>query len=816
MIYPSDFEQKIGFSQLRSLLREKTLSPLGAAQIDELRFSSDFNKIRVRLKQTSEMVMILQSARELPVENLHDATPWLVELRSQGAVATPDRLHKLRQLLLTASRIRDFFNIETEGVKPFPSLSALFGNLDPFPQLAMEIDRVINKFGEVKDSASPLLGEIRGKIRAAQASMSNLIRRVIRSAAQEGILNPDTTASMRDGRLVIPVEAGMKRRINGIVHDQSASGKTVYIEPAEVVVASNRLRELELDENREVLAILLKLSDLIRPQIDPLLRTCRLIGVMDFIRAKALFAIETGGQLPALERKPEIDWFHAVHPLLFLSLKLQGKEVVPLDINLSGGQKFLVISGPNAGGKSVTLKTVAIVQYMMQCGLLPSLYSNSHMGIFENVFIDIGDEQSIENDLSTYSSHLANMKFFLNRANDKTIVLADEMGSGTEPQIGGALAQAILSKLGKAGAFGIVTTHYQNLKQFASSEPGFVNGAMLYDRSRLQPMFKLSVGNAGSSFALDIARKTGLPEDVVSMAKEIVGDEYVNTDKYLLDIARDRRYWTNKRMSIREKEHKIERELDTAEQRAADLRMQRTAIIKEAHREAEAILAQANAKIERTILEIRNAQAEKEKTKQVRKELEDYRRKLKEDNVDSSVPEILKQKNLRKKKKTEQIVPSSASRSILLEAGDYVKMSSSGTVGKILSIKGNQAEVAFGALRTFVKISQLTKAKAPKNNSSKSAVNVTSDGDSRSRQLNFKLEIDVRGFRADEALQAVTYFIDDAIQFCIPRVRILHGTGTGALREAIRGLLKSIPSVESFADEDVRFGGAGITVVNLA
>ncbi|MBQ2400112.1 MAG: Smr/MutS family protein, partial [Muribaculaceae bacterium] len=507
------------------------------------------------------------------------------------------------------------------------------------------------------------------------------------------------------------------------------------------------------------------------------------------------------------------EWYHAVHPILLHSFKQQNRKVVPLDIKLDKVNRLLIISGPNAGGKSVCLKTVGIVQYMMQCGMLPPVYSNSHMGLFDKIFIDIGDEQSIENDLSTYSSHLKNMKFFMNNCGKRTLILVDEMGSGTEPQIGGALAQAIISELNKSEVMGIVTTHYQNLKTFADSTDGLINGAMLYDRQNMQPLFQLSVGNAGSSFAIEIARKIGIPSNVIANAESIVGSDYINMDKFLLDIARDKRYWSNKRLSIKEKEHKLDELLSKYDTKLTELKSQRTEILSQAKREASEILSTTNAQVERTIHEIRKSQAEKEKTKQVRKELEDYKKQVQEQA--EVVPELFKEQT-KKKDKIKVATPPQPKKDAL-SSGDYVRMSDGGVVGKILSIQGKKAEVVFGSLRTFVDMAKLVKATKPKETISTqvSSVSKSTSDSSRKRQLAFSTEIDLRGMRVDEALQAMVYFLDDAVQFNASRLRILHGTGTGALKVAIRQLLKTNPNVSSFADEDVRFGGAGITVVNL-
>lgn len=820
MIFPKDFESKVGFAQLRQLLTDRCETRLGKEEAMNMDFTSVFEEVRRRLSCVAEMLALLASASDMPDDTVHDVVPWLSEIRAAGSFMSADRLQKLSVTLQTMTAVGEFFSKrEDNGSSRFPYLSDEFAMLPTFPEIVREVSRCIGRFGEVKDNASPGLLEVRRAMSVASGSMQRAMRRVLDRAVQEGIVDKDATPSLRDGRLVIPVSSMMKRSINGIVHDQSATGKTVFIEPAEVVEAGNRLRELEMDERREIAIILTSITDMVRPCVGEIVEGCRKLARLDFIKAKARFAHDTGAEMPNLSDKPEIEWYHAVHPGLMLNLRAQGRTAVPLDITLGGEKRILIISGPNAGGKSVCLKTVAVVQYMMQCGMLPTLYSNSHMGIFSGVFIDIGDEQSIENDLSTYSSHLANMKFFLSHADASTLILADEMGSGTEPQIGGALAQSILTDLGRSGCMGVVTTHYQNLKTFAESEPGFVNGAMLYDRQHLRPTFQLSIGNPGSSFALEIARNTGLPADVIERAREIVGSDYVNMDKYLLDIQRDRRYWANKRLSIKEKEHKLDNLLETYESNSSDLKSQRAAIIRAAREEAKEILAGANAKIERSIHEIKKAEAEKERTRQIRKELEDYKRNLEEESKGEALPDVLKP--LRHKSRKSENVKKTAPKPEVkktLSVDDYVRMSDGGVVGKILSISGKKAEVAFGALRTIVELSKLQPAQKPKPTATSTILTVSSStsDESRERQLKFKNEIDVRGMRADEALQAVTYFLDDAVQFNASRLRILHGTGHGILKTLIRQQLKANPNVASFRDEYVRFGGAGITVIDLA
>ncbi len=792
-----------------------------------MRFGTSRDEIIHNLECIREISGLIEAGIGYPAPATHDVLPYLSEIKAQNSFITAERLYKLWHIIVSFNEIREFFckpsdSIDEERPYPYPNMAKELGSIAVFPSIANLISNAINKFGEIKDNASHELYDIRQKIRKSAGSMQRQMRIVLDRAIRQGLIDKDVTPSMRDGRMVIPINAGNKREIHGIIHDESSSGKTVFIEPAEVVEAGNKLRELEIEEKHEETNILISIADSLRPHIDEIADSCRLLGRLDFIIAKAKYAIDTNARMPHISATPELEWYHATHPGLLLSLRAVEKDIVPLDITLDSKHRILIISGPNAGGKSVTLKTVAIVQYMMQCGVMPTLYENSHMGIFHSLMIDIGDEQSIENELSTYSSHLRNMRWFVTHADKRTLFLADEMGSGTEPQIGGAIAQAILKQMGESGAYGIVTTHYQNIKTFADNTSGFINGAMMYDRQHLQPLFKLEVGTPGSSFALDIAYKMGLPRQVIEDAKEIVGSDYVNIDKYLSDISRDRRYWNQQRQKIREKQSKIDRILEKYESETSDLKTRRKEIIDDARREAKEIVEGLNAKIERTILEIRNSQAEKERTKKLRAELKEYvDETLNTDNQenDKKLGKLHSTKTKRQKAKKEisgsniRNNPTEEKRPFL--PGDSVTLEGNPTVGTILSIRGNKAEVAFGALRTYVELSRLKRGKKPKPGLT-SGSGVSTSAESRERQLNFKQDIDVRGMRADEALQAVTYFIDDAIQFNAGRVRILHGTGHGILKTLIRQQLKANPAITRFEDEDIRFGGAGITVVDLA
>ena len=782
-----------------------------------MQFSDRADDVRRLLTQTNEFLTILQSKRDFPINFFFDLRAPLKAITAPGTFLSAENLFNLKRSLTTIGEIIAFFKPRDGEPTPYPCLAQLTASMLAFPDITTEINRVLDKFGNVKDNASPLLQQLRDTIASTTASINGLMRRIIAQGRQSGVFDSDTAPSVRDGRLVLPVAPMHKRKVKGIVHDESASGKTIFIEPEEIVEANNRIRETEAEIAREIIRILTEVTNLIRPHVDELLNTYETLGKIDFIRAKASFALDIDAQMPNLHTKPTIEWYHAIHPALFLSLKQHGKEVVPLNLQLDGDNRILVISGPNAGGKSVCLKTVGVIQYMMQCGVLPMLHSNSHMGIFKSIFIDIGDQQSIEDDLSTYSSHLQNMKMFLNRGDNRSLVLIDEFGSGTEPQIGAAIAQAILEQLNDKRVMGVITTHYQNLKQFADETPGIINGAMLYDRQLMQPLFQLSIGYPGSSFAIEIARKTGLPAQVIDKASEIVGSDYINMDKYLLDIVRDRKYWENKRYDIHQKEKRLDAIIADFNTRLDTIKQEQRAIIKQARTEAQDIIDQSNAQVERTIREIREMQAEKEKTKEVRQQLDDFKRRLQQTKHEGASTEQLRQltpKQQPKPRKKAEKPKTNANAP--LAVGDNVMLKGGNSVGSILTIDEKYAIVAFGNIKTRVETSKLqrTLKQATKAKETASISNATSN-EIRSRQLQFKPDIDVRGMRADEAIQAITYFIDDAIQFNASRVRILHGTGTGVLREVIRQYLNTVSGVSSYHDEHVQFGGAGITIVDL-
>lgn len=820
MVYPTNFEQKTGFDKIRRLVSERCLSPLGEERVADMQFCTQFEDVCRRLEETDEFVRILHGDREFPGNFFFDVRYSLKRIRPEGTWLDERELFDLKRSLQTINDIVNFLKPDEEGEILFPALTALAGNVFVFPQVIRQIDAIIDKFGKVKDSASPTLSQIRREITITMSGISRSLQSILRAAQTEGVVDKDVTPTMRDGRLMIPVAPAFKRKIKGIVHDESASGKTVFIEPEVVVEANNRIRELEGEERREIVKILTEFTNVIRPLTPEMLLAYEFLADIDFIQAKAQFAEQIKAIKPIVEDKQQVDWTGAVHPLLYLSLQKQGKSVVPLDIELTKEKRILIISGPNAGGKSVCLKTVGLLQYMLQCGLLIPLHERSRMGIFERLFIDIGDEQSIENDLSTYSSHLTHMKYFVKNCDEQTLLLIDEFGSGTEPQIGGAIAEALLDRFNRNGSFGVITTHYQNLKHFAEDTPGIVNGAMLYDRHLMQPLFKLSIGNPGSSFAVEIARKIGLPEEVIAEASTKVGTDYINMDKYLQDIVRDKRYWESKRQNIRQREKKLEEIVGRYEQDLTDVNKQRKEIIREAKAEAQRILQEANARIENTVREIKEAQAEKEQTKLARKALEDFKTSVQEteeeDNRIARKMAKLKERSQRKQQKT-AVQPIFDRNTI--EVGDSVRLKGQTSAGTVIELQGKQAVVAFGMLKSTVKVEQLekvSKGQIKKEIQKSTFISTQTADEMHEKRLHFKQEIDVRGMRGDEALQAVTYFIDDAIQVGANQVRILHGTGTGILRQLTREYLASVPGVRRFHDEHVQFGGAGITVVELA
>ena len=845
MIYPENFEKKIGFDEIRTWLKGHCISTLGTEWIDNrVSFMTNYDEVNTALCEATEASALLESHDELEM-NFFDVRQALMRVRPERTHMEELELFDLKRALTTVADVVDFLRRSDDDeagasdTAAYPALRRMTEGITTLRELVAEIDKTLNKYGRVKDTASTELLTIRHNQEQAVRSVSHTLRTIIAEAQTEGYIDRDVSPTLRDGRLVIPVAAAVKRKLKGIVHDESASGKTVFIEPTAIVEANNRIRELKAAERREVTRILMELTQTVRPHIPEIMAQQLLLGHLDYLRALCAFSKAFGAIVPRVMKYPVLCWHKATHPLLRLSLERHGRQMTPLDIVLPESCRILLISGPNAGGKSVCLKTAGLLQYMLQCGMPIPVGEGSNAGIFDDIFIDIGDEQSLEDDLSTYSSHLINMKQMMRHCNERSLLLIDEFGGGTEPQIGGALAEAMLRHFVDNKAYGIITTHYQNLKRYAQETPSVVNGAMLYDRTRMQPLFVLQTGNPGSSFAIEIARKTGLPEAVIEYASKLVGKDYVMSDKYLLDIARDKAYWENKRKHIHHQEKLLEETITKYEGEMRQLQTERKTMMKQARQEAENLLQTTNAKIENTIRTIREAQAEKERTQEARRDLEDFKASLsadshdEEDRIARKIEQIKRRQARKQPGKQPRKSAAEAQRgagtpgtpavaatpsAAPLQAGDYVRMKGQTSVGRIESVSGKQARVVFGMMFTIVRLDNLVPAAAPAaDNATKVATFVSKETRDAvyEKKLHFKPEIDIRGLRADDALSATSLFIDDAILLEQSRVRILHGTGTGALRELVRHYLATVTGVRSYRDEHVQFGGAGITVVEL-
>ena len=798
MIYPQNIEQKIDFQVIRDGLKDCCMSGLGKERVDAMQWLTHYPTVRELLSRVREMMNVLTDASlAFPHGEIYDLREALARIRVEGLFMDEAELFSLRKMLDYAGQLERFFS--TLDKTKYPLLSDQSSTKSDtkskgISHLIQAIDLIIDRYGKMRDNASPELARLRKEISASQGSVSRALNAILRQAQAEGILDKDAAPTMREGRLVLPVPPAYKRKIGGIVHDESATGKTVFIEPQQVVEANNRIRELEGEERRERMRILLEITARIRPEVPQILATETYLGDVDFLRAKALFAIDIHAIVPELKQEPRIDWREAYHPVLLLNFRRQGKTVVPLSIRLTD-HRILVISGPNAGGKSVCLKTVAMLQYMLQCGLPVPMHEASTMGFFKQLLIDIGDEQSIEDDLSTYSSHLRNMKHFVRYANAQTLLLIDEFGTGTEPMIGGAIAEAVLTQLNEQKAFGVITTHYGNLKHLAERTDGIINGAMLYDRGQLKPLFQLSIGQAGSSFAVEIARQIGLPENIIQRATESVGEEHIDYDKHLQDIARDKRYWENKRQNIRQKEKHLEEKIAHYEEQMAGIKAKKRAIIEEANAEAADLLRKSNATIERTIREIKEAKAEKKATQAARQKVENLKQKVEQT--------------------THQAAGKKAKSTATPQGSDSSKRTKNNVLRDLSDLK----------ILTKNPAKLIQEAPAAKGSLAGTQRTVSSNvaDELRRKKLSFNRELDIRGMRVDEALETLIAYIDDALMVNAEQVSILHGTGTGALKQVVRDYLgerqKSMRRLKSgdisFHDGDPDRGGAGITVVEL-
>ena len=793
VIYPSNFEQKIGFKSIREMIRGYCISQMGLERADEMAFSNDLAHITKSLEQTEEFLRLLQTGVPFPVRDFHDLREAFHQIQIEGTCLSVEDLFALKPSLNVLELILRFGR--SENAEEFPQLKALIENIYIDRSVFTEANRLVDDKGEIPDNASTELLEIRQSIRRKQGGIEKRIRQIMGDAKTAGWVDPKSEITIRDGRLVIPVKTGDKRAIRGFIHDESATGQTVYIEPAEIFDTSNEIKELEYAERREIHRILMAFTRLLRPYLSELRKAWNMMGEIDFIRARALLAQEIGGVKPELRDTPYINWQQARHPLLEQKLKSQGKPIVPLDLRLDEKERILVISGPNAGGNSVCLKTTGLLQYMLQCGLMPPMRVDSECGLFESLFIDIGDEQSILDDLSTYSSHLINMKALLEHADERTLFLIDEFGTGTEPQLGGAIAEAILLELNKKQAFGMVTTHYANLKLLADNHEGIINGAMLFDTKFMQPMYLMVTGKPGSSFAFEIAKKIGFPRQILDDAAHITGDQHLKFEKQLQQLEVDKKAIRKKEQDLRIADQLLTEVVEKYKGLLAELETKRKQYLREAANEAQELIQKANSQIERTIKEIKEAQAEKTKTKEIRQNLEKAKQEIAQ-----KAKEIEEQK---KKEETE----------VVLKVGDTVCIEEMQVIGEILAISDTDATILFDTVKLRTSPDKLRKvSRAEARKTQRRWQNGIAE-DLSEKAEHFDLTLDVRGKRAEEALDIVDKYLDEAKLLSIKEVSILHGKGNGILRKLIREKLSHNHDIERFCDASLETGGAGITRV---
>ncbi|MBQ5710231.1 MAG: Smr/MutS family protein [Alistipes sp.] len=826
MIYPANFESRVGFDRIREQIVAACSMNSSRQRIAQEGFCRSRREVEERLELADQMRQVIMMESGGSITEQEDIAEIIDKVAVEGSYLTAEECATLSRSLRAASSIISF--ILSRRAESYPALRRITERVEALPHLQSAIERVVDEKGEVRSSASPELTDIRRQIRDHEGQVAKRLQQVLQRAKASGIVEADAMISIRDGHAVIPVTAANKRKIAGFIHDESATGRTAYVEPVEVVELNNELRELEYAERREIVRILTELTALLRIDVEGLRRIEEYLTTIDVLRAKARWAIDNDAVRPIISTDGRLVLRKARHPLLQQTLRAQQREIVPLDMELNTERRILVISGPNAGGKSVCLKTTGILQYMVQCGFLVPALENSEFPIFDSLLIDIGDQQSIENDLSTYSSHLMNMKAMLQEASEHTLILIDEFGSGTEPTIGGAISEAILERLVERKAYGVITTHYANIKYFASRHDGVANGAMSFDVKNIRPLFSLEMGKPGSSFAIEIARKTGLPEDIIRNATEKAGEDHINLEKQLREIARDKRYWAEKRDRIRLTDRKVEQLEQTYTDRLQSIKDERREIIEKARREAAELIAEANRTIENTIRTIRETQAEKEITRTVRKELTTFADEVKfdqkahEDRLEQEMQRLARRRERREQRAREHEERIEAQRPaepapLKIEVGSKVRIEGQEIPGVVQMLKGKKAQVAFGQMIMMVELSRLKAVssaefkRATRPESARTVVSV----DIRERKLNFKDNIDVRGMRAVEALAAVEDLVDDALMVGVSSVTILHGKGTGALKEEIRRYLRTVPNVSKIADDHADRGGAGITIVTF-
>lgn len=812
MIYPDDFEKKLGFDQIRHLILANCLSSQGEEYVRKMRFSTSVAYLSRIHRQTTEFSRLLAGHSGFPTQHYYDMRPQLQAVAIEGSYLSQETLFDLRDSLASILAIRNFIlRLEKDD---FPSLHKLVEEVYIEPFLLKSIQEIIDDKGEIRSGASENLANIRRQLQQKEGQIGTKIRTSLQQAKKAGWTDPDAEVVLRNGRLLVPVAASHKRQLKGFIHDQSTTGQTVYIEPIEIFEINNAIRELKNEERREIIRILKKITAEIRPFIPELSVAYRMLGVVDFIRAKSLFAISIDARSPKLGKSAFIRWKKAVHPLLLLAHRKQNKAVVPLDIELHHKQRILIISGPNAGGKSVALKTIGLLQYMFQCGVPVPLNEDSAMGIFHDILVDIGDEQSIENDLSTYSSHLKNMATFVEKAGPRSLFLIDEFGTGTEPQLGGAIAEAVLEELYRKKAFGVLTTHYANLKLLAGKYEGIVNGAMLFDNKILSPVYQLFIGKPGSSFAFEIASKTGLPPNVLEAAKQKINQKHLDFERELQQLEVEKKQIEQEKINLALQNRKRNREREKYETLHRKLQEQRTQFLQEAKKEAQKIVEQSNRMIENTIAAIRREQADKEKTKELRKNLQQEQQKLLQKTISDTrktIPEAYKPVSASPEKDT--------GKPFQPGIGDFVKVKDSEIVGEVIRVKGGDITISFQQVKMQLPVERLEsvdeKTALQKLYGGKSASNTKIIAEINEKALHFNPRLDLRGKRGEEALEIVRHFIDDAIVLKKQQVEIVHGKGDGILRSLIRDYLNTIPQIQSYGDEHIERGGSGITVVRF-
>jgi len=803
MIYPENFEQKVGFDSIREMLNGYCVSNLGQEYLKQLRFETDHGIIMDLLNEVDEFNRILQSGRGFPSQDYFDLTPELERIRIEGTYIQPEQLFDLKTSLQVIKACSDYFQADREV--SYPTLEQIAQQIIIDPFILERIEMIINDKGRIRDNASPGLSQIRKSLKAYLGTLDSKINRALNMAKKEGWTDKELEVTIRNGRVVIPVIASHKRNIRGFIHDESASGQTVYVEPAEVFETNNEIRELEIAEKREIIKILETFTDFVRPFIDELIHDYVVLGRLDSIRAKAKLASGIGAIKPKFEGRTILDWKQAVHPLLYLSHREQKKEIVPLDIKLDGKDRILIISGPNAGGKSVCLKTVGLLQYMLQCGLMVPMDDPSVCGIFQKIFIDIGDEQSLENDLSTYSSHLLNIRHFLEYSDKETLFLIDEFGTGTEPQLGGVIAETALENLNEKKSFGVITTHYANLKLLADQENGIINAAMLFDSKKMKPLYLLQIGKPGSSFAFEIARNIGFPDEILEQAREKTGRSQLDFEQQLQQLEVEKREIEKQKKEFSVADSFLAEMIDKYEKLLSDLEASKNKILESAQEEAMGIVDRSNKLIEKTIKDIKEAQAERHKTQEARKKVKVHKEEVQVD----------KKKIQGKKKDVSKVKPEPKLTKDKLEVGDMVSLHKHNTIGEILEIKKNKARVLAGTITLSIPLDQLSYSGQKKQSSSSKSAYKGIISDINQKAAEFITSLDVRGKRAEEALSIIQRYIDDALLVSAKEIRIVHGKGDGILRSVIRDHLKTVDEIEHFGDEHVERGGDGITIVNL-